>query len=136
MPKKVDVLNLLEPAAQPIETPRRSWRGGQGEKLLGFVQKLPVIPRPGLQKTLLQSFRRQVVKALRLDDRRLPFVGADGGGEPLHALPVNGRIRQHVAGTAQGQHAVALQLAPDFHPLAGAFGGETEDEQQPRRPWA
>ena len=53
------------------------------------------------------------------------------GGKPFHSFLVRGVVRKNVAGTAEGEHPVPLQLAPDLYTLTGTPGWKAEDEQQP-----
>ena len=96
------------------------------------MQKLLIVTRSCLDEKLFQVLWRQIIEALCLNNRRLSFIAANSGGEPLHSFLICGGIGKNITGASEGEHSVALELSPNLNTLAGAPGREAKDEQQPR----
>ena len=131
--EEVDLQGLCEAAAKAQDLRCGPLVRRKRTQFVQFTLKLAIVAGTGIDEELPQARRGQVIEGLYLHDRSLPFVAANGGGEPLHTFEICGRVGEQVSGTGERERAVFLQLAPDLDALAGQAGGQGEDQQEPWR---
>jgi len=66
-----------------------------------------------------------------MNDGGIASILANGSGEPLKSLFIHRIAGKQVSGVTQGHASIALELAPDLHPLTGPLRGQRERKQQP-----
>src|SRR5437868_5400412 len=129
--EKIDCADLLKPPPQPAYPSMGPQSGTEGYHFPQLAREGLVIARARIYEELLHFLRRQIVKSLHLHHRGLPLVIANRRRQPFQLFLVGRRIGQHVAGTAQGQRPIALELPPHFDALARPGGRQAEYQQQP-----
>jgi hypothetical protein len=129
--KKVDLGNLFKPPFQSRQLFRESLSGWF--ELLKLPDERRVVGFALGAELFLEHVGRKIIDRLDLKHGGLSLEATDRRSQPLEPLLIRWRIRQHVAGVAQCERPIFLELSPYPYPLAGSLRGQAEDQQQPRR---